>query len=97
MDSKRKPKKKLPEEEIALLKLFGADLAAERRAQDKTQLDIAIPMNSHPQYISQLENEGMEPGLIKLLYLAAALEKKPEDLLKNVWPAFLKYYKRMQK
>jgi len=97
MDGKRKRKNKLTPEEIALLKIFGADLAAERKAQDKTQMDVAICIDSYPNYVSKVEKEGMEPGLIRFLYLAAALNKRPEELLKNVWPAFLKHYKKMQK
>jgi len=96
MVGKGKSKKRLTEQEHAILKIFAADLAAERNAQDKTQMEMAISMNTHTYYLSRVEGGTMEPGLIKFLYLAAALGKTPQELLKNTWPAFLEHYNKMQ-
>jgi len=99
MEEKERPKKKkkLSAEENELLAIFGRNIGQAITDKGVNQMDVALGIDSYPNYVSQIVNGRTEPGLIKFLSLCAALDIKPEDALKTMWPAFLKYYKKNHK
>lgn len=64
-----------------ILSNFGKKLAKYREAQNMTQMDVAVAIDSYPGYISRLENGKVEPGLFMILSLANALHITPNELI----------------
>ncbi|MET6999460.1 helix-turn-helix domain-containing protein [Chitinophaga defluvii] len=63
-----------------ILSDFGKRLLKLREAKKITQMDLAVKVDSYPNYISKLENGKSEPGLVILKSLAAALGVTVSDL-----------------
>ncbi|MCW3465206.1 helix-turn-helix domain-containing protein [Chitinophaga nivalis] len=56
-----------------VLLAFGKRLQQLREARKLTQMDLAVHIETYPNYISRLENGKSEPGLMIMIALADAL------------------------
>jgi transcriptional regulator with XRE-family HTH domain len=66
-------------EEILLT--FGKKLQKLRESKNFTQMDLAVKIDTYPNYISRLENGKSEPGLIIIKSLAHALGVTASELI----------------
>lgn len=60
---------------------FGERLQKLREAKNLTQMDLAVQIDTYPNYISRLENGKSEPGLIIIKSLAQALSVTVSELV----------------
>lgn len=66
-----------------ILKTFGANLRAIREVKGITQMELAVRIDSSPNYVSRLENGHSEVGLIMLNQIMSALQCSFDDLMKR--------------
>jgi transcriptional regulator with XRE-family HTH domain len=64
-----------------ILKAFGNKLQKLRESKGLTQMDVAVAIDSYPNYISRLENGKAEPGLVIIRALVIALDCSATDLI----------------
>ncbi|SEW49743.1 helix-turn-helix domain-containing protein [Chitinophaga arvensicola] len=62
---------------------FGNRLRKIRTSRELTQMDVAVKVDSYPNYISKLESGKSEPGLFLIIALANALNVPVKELMED--------------
>ena len=73
----------MPVNKEEIIKIFAANLRAERAKKRFTQEKLAEMADITPEYIARLEAEKYNPTLLVVANLASALSIPIEKLLKN--------------
>ena len=87
----------LTEEERSFVVKIGQEITEKRekkiyRNKKMTQSDLSHLAFSTPSHINKIEQGTTEVGLIKFMHICAAIGADPMELLRKVWPGFLKYH-----
>ncbi len=68
-------------ERTQIIKIFAANLRAERARKKFSQEQLAEKANITPEYLARIEHEKYSPSLVVIVNLAEALGVKLDELL----------------